>query len=189
MARGKFEEAERQLLFALKREPLLLAANLAPARLLHYRRQYQAAIRQANKVLEMDAGFHPAYVVIGQAYERLNQHREAIEALKRAGALAPSNSEVTAALAHAYGRSGDRRAAEKLLRDLQSFSRTRRISPVDFAVIHIGLGQTSEALNQLDRAYEDRDGRLVQLKVNPVYDSMHSEARYRALLKRINLER
>jgi serine/threonine-protein kinase len=189
MARGRFAEAERETFRALSREPLSLSANLAPARLLFYQRRYEPAIRQARKVLEMDAGFHPAHLLVGQSLDRLNRHTEAIESLRQAKMLAPSNSEVAAALAYAHARSGNRAAAEQLLDELQITAKSRRVSLVDFALIHVGLGQNSEALRKLEQACEERDGRLVQLKVNPLYESLYSEPRYHSLLKRLNLHR
>ena len=66
-------------------------------------------------------------------------------------------------------------------------SRGRRGSPVDFAIILLGLNEKNKAIEKLERAYRERDGRLVQLKVNPIYESLEHDAGYRSLLKKINL--
>ena len=113
---------------------------------------------------------------------------EAIRFLQEAHSLAPGNTEITAALGYAYARSGDRAKARQLLADLHTLTSRRRVSPTDFAILHTGLGQNDIALDYLEKGYQERDGRLIQLKVNPYYESLRSDPRFHNLLKRIGLD-
>jgi hypothetical protein len=68
---------------------------------------------------------------------------------------------------------------------LQS-STEKYISATHIASIQIALGETDQALESLDRAHDNRDIELVWLKVNPVFDPIRSDARFTALIKRVN---
>src|SRR5436190_20950770 len=62
------------------------------------------------------------------------------------------------------------------------------IPPVNIALVYNGLGDQDEALSLLKRACEERDVRLVLLKVDPRWDTFRSDPRFGAILKRIGLE-
>jgi tetratricopeptide (TPR) repeat protein len=82
---------------------------------------------------------------------------------------------------------GRRKEAEAALQDLLALSRTRYVNPFEIALVHIGLGRTDEAFRWLDRAYEDRSDLLVYLGVDPRLDSVRSDPRFEALVRRVGL--
>ena len=92
-----------------------------------------------------------------------------------------------ATLAYAYGIAGQRNEAQKILQKLMDESKRQFISPYNFALVHIGLGDCDEAFAALDRAFEGREDALVSLKVNPRFDPLRSDSRFKSLLKRIGL--
>jgi gamma-glutamylcysteine synthetase len=49
------------------------------------------------------------------------------------------------------------------------------------------LGETDQALAQLEKACEDRDVRVTLLGVDPRWNSLRSDPRFQAILKRIGL--
>ena len=53
--------------------------------------------------------------------------------------------------------------------------------------MHVGLGEHDQALNWIDKAYEERFNRLAYLKREPVWDPLRSDPRFVDLLRRINL--
>ena len=61
------------------------------------------------------------------------------------------------------------------------------MSPYDLAIIYAGLGQKNDALAWLQKAYEERSGGLLLLKVDAIFDSLKSEPRFQNLLARIGL--
>jgi adenylate cyclase len=57
------------------------------------------------------------------------------------------------------------------------------------ALVHAyaGLGQAGKALDWLERAVDERYTGLMQLNLDPLYDCLRDEPRFRAVLKRTNL--
>jgi hypothetical protein len=61
------------------------------------------------------------------------------------------------------------------------------VSPAELASLHVGLGDKDGAMASLETAYAAHDLQLQNLKVDPTLDSLHSDPRFRDLLKRVGL--
>jgi serine/threonine-protein kinase len=84
-------------------------------------------------------------------------------------------------------RAGRRAEAEAILAEIQEMARDRYVSPVTFAIVHIGLGNVQEALDWTERAHAERRGWLAYLKVNPIFDPLREEPRFKALVQKMRL--
>ena len=62
------------------------------------------------------------------------------------------------------------------------------VSPFSLALLKLDLGDRTGALDALERAYEDRDGFLVHVGVDPRLEPLHAEPRFRKLLGKLGLE-
>ena len=51
-----------------------------------------------------------------------------------------------------------------------------------------GKKMYEEGWKWLEKAYDERDNSLISLKVEPLYDSIRSDARFLALLRKVGLE-
>ena len=80
------------------------------------------------------------------------------------------------------GRKSEVRSMLAVLREVES---SGYVSPVDFALVHLGLGEKEAALDELDRAFEMRDAALVYLRTQPALAPLRSEPRFRDVLKRM----
>ena len=65
-------------------------------------------------------------------------------------------------------------------------SRQRYVSPQNFALIHLGLGDKDRAFAWLERAYEERSFELLGFSGQP-FDELHDDSRFRDLLRRMRL--
>ena len=74
-----------------------------------------------------------------------------------------------------------------MLGELLKSSSERYVSPYNIALIYNGLGERDEALTWLERGYEQRDQRMVFLKVEPKWNNLRDDPRFNNLLKRMNL--
>ena len=98
---------------------------------------------------------------------------------------------MTGALGHAYAVSGNKDKALRVLDELKELSKRRYVSPYTIATIYVGLGEKGQALEWLQKAYEDRSVWLIHLhlKVDPRLDSLRPDPRLKALLKKMGLEK
>ena len=87
-------------------------------------------------------------------------------------------------LAHLYAVSGKRSEAIKILEGLKT---RYKVSPYDLAIIYTGLAEKQRALESLEKAYEERTGGLLLLKVEPIFDSLRPDPRFVNLLRRLGL--
>jgi len=96
------------------------------------------------------------------------------------------SSRGLAQLGHALAIAGKQKDALKLLRELKELSRKEYVSPFSFALVFVGLGNESQALGWLERAYKARDGALPFLRVNPRLAPLHSDSHFQDLVRRLN---
>ena len=89
-------------------------------------------------------------------------------------------------LGHVYGRSGDRANALQALAEITEIAVKRYVSPVDFALIHAGLGDADATFLWLEKAYETRAIRIGEI-TSLYFDSMRADPRYTPLRQRIGL--
>ena len=184
---GRIEEAKVEIQRALQLDPLSLVINSAAGRVLYLARQYDQAIEQYRKTLEMDQNFFPPLREIGMPYEQKGQYREAITAFQKARAMAPDDMYVAGWLGHAYAISGNRAEAQRLLDKLQERSQKRYVPAYSRSVIFTGLGNKDQAFEWAQKAYEEREEWLGYLKVEPAFDPLRSDPRFQDLLRRMNL--
>jgi hypothetical protein len=63
------------------------------------------------------------------------------------------------------------------------------VPPFNLAIVYLGLGDRDRALSGLENAYAAHSQALGFLKMDKTFDSLHSEPRYIALLKKLNFEK
>jgi len=88
-------------------------------------------------------------------------------------------------VAYVYGAAGETGKVQEILDDHLARAQTEFIKPTDFTVMYAALGDFKTALDYLEKAYEDQEGWLVLLKVEPLYDNLRSEPRFQAILEKM----
>ena len=185
---GRHLEASEEIRRAKELDPVSLIISVNVGNQLLFARQYDRAIEEFRKTLEMDSSFVDAWIFLGWAYIVKGMPREAITQLQKARALLGENvvPGVLASLANAYAAAGERGKAQEALTELKQLSQRRYVAPYEFATAYLGLGDKEQALAYLEKAYEERSGALSYLKVDPIYDPLRSDPRFQDLLRRLN---
>ncbi len=184
-ALGRVEEAIAEVERARELDPLSLLMETALGRALYMARRFEAAIAQCRKALELDPDYVPARFNLGRLLVETGKAREAIGVFKKAS----KRGEVLylAALGYAYARAEEEEQARGVLMQLEELARHSYVSAYEVAKIHVGLGEKAEALEWLERAYAERAVGLVAVKVDPVFDPLHSDQQFQGLLRRMAL--
>jgi hypothetical protein len=119
-------------------------------------------------------------------------YKEAIAALQNLTAglsLASIRHPIPiAALGNVFAVSGKTDDALNMLELVEEMSASQYVAPYWRGVLSMGLEKKEQVLNWLEKAFEEHDGSMVFLKVDPVFDGLHSEPKFKALLKKMNLE-
>ena len=184
---GRFTEARAAIQRALELEPLSLTVLATSGLVSYYQHEYEPAITEYRKALELDANFGIAHYFLGQAYLGKGLMDEAVAELEQSVMLTNRSPECVAVLGYAYALSGNRSAAEELAGDLQTRSIDRYVSPVLFAWIHLGLGDHDQVFAYLEQAYQRRAADLIWLPVRPAFDAIRCDPRFESFCKRLGL--
>jgi len=123
---------------------------------------------------------------LGRAYEQKGLYKEAVEEFQKARQL-DDKPFVLAALGQAFAASGRRGDAQMVLDELSQLSKRMYVDSYYVAAIHASLGETDKAFQSLEKAFDDRSTWLSRIKVDPLFDSLHSDPRFTSLVKRIGL--
>jgi tetratricopeptide (TPR) repeat protein len=186
---GRVDEAIAEVKRSLELDPLSLSANNGLGFFYSLAHQNDEAIAQLNKTIELDPDFSMAYWNIGYVYFEMGMLPEAIAFAEKAVVLSGKHPGAKASLGLFYAKAERKGEALKILEELKQLSTGRYVPSLRIDHIYIGLGENDLALEWLERAYEERDATLLWLKVDPVYDSLRSDPRFKALLKKVGLEK
>jgi adenylate cyclase len=188
MGQGRIEESLTQSKRALELSPFDMLMNVHLSWHCLYARQYDQALDQIEKTIEMDKNFAQAYPWLGLIQEQKGRYPEAIAAFQKAINLFPGGSSIAEAeLAHTYAVSGDREAAQKIIAELQELAKSKYVSSFQIAAIYVGLGEKDQAFAWLEKAYSERSDGLVNLSADQRFDSLRSDPRFKDLARRIGL--
>jgi eukaryotic-like serine/threonine-protein kinase len=184
LAAGRFEEAIAEGKRAQELDPLSLIINDNLGEDYFYARQYDKAIEQLRKTIEMDPSFYYAHLSLGFAYEMQGSFQEALTEYKRAQQLNDDPS-VLAYLGHLYAASGKRAEALRTLDQMKEIAKQRNVPAYGFAIVYAALGEKDQAFERLERSYQDHTPDLNFLKADPFLDSFRSDPRFADLVRRV----
>jgi TolB-like protein/DNA-binding winged helix-turn-helix (wHTH) protein/Tfp pilus assembly protein PilF len=184
---GQYGEAIAEMRKAESLDPLSLIINADLAELLVLAHSYDESIEQSRKTIEMDPNFAFAHIQLAQAYLAKHMNEEALAELQKAVLLSAGSPTSIANLARAYAAVGKRSDAQKLLSDLKKRSSPSSSYAAEISVIYAALGDTDQAMNWLEKGYEERFNPGVLLR--PGFDPLRSDPRFEDLVRRIGLPR
>jgi serine/threonine-protein kinase len=111
-----------------------------------------------------------------------------MEHFQKALKLYGDSTNMLATFAHAAALAGKQEITQKIISQLQDISQEMYVSAYDMASIYIGLGQSDEALQWLDKAFEEHAYLLIYLKVDPLMDPLRPKKQFKKILQKIHPE-
>jgi serine/threonine-protein kinase len=179
-ANGRQSLAVGEMQRALELDPLSLPVNADLAQMLYFARDYDGAVRQGRKTLELDANFPNTHLYLYQALTQKGAAAEAIEELSAAEKLNPSAVEK---FRQAFAAGG-----------IRGFWRTRVEAlqhpvPNHYLLAHYYalLGEDERALYWLEQACAQHKFDFTLFFPDPAFDDLRTNLRFQALAGRINL--
>lgn len=187
MPMGRTAEAVAELERAVELEPLSLINNAVLVSGYIYAQQNEKAVEQGRKTYDLDPNFRFGQQWLIQAYIADGNYTEAIALSEKVLQTSPFAQEIIASAGQAYAKANRRREAEQCLDKLRELGKTQYLRFYWTASIYAALGDKDKAFAELEKAFQERDWFLPRLKVNPIFDNLRDDARFKDLLKRMNL--
>jgi len=187
LAVGRTQEGIAEAKRAIELDPLSSEVVVNAGAIFYYGRQYDLAIDNLRKTLDLDPDAWPTHMFLGVSYEAKGDLSRAVAELRRASELETTVPWPAAELAHAYAVSGNKSKAEEILKQFKERSKQSYVSAYYFAEIYVGLADKEQALISLEKAYTDRSQLLTGLKPDPELDSLRSDPRFKDLVRRMGL--
>ena len=185
VAMGRFDEAIAEAKRAQELEPLSLIGNSHLGWILYLAGRNDEAIAHCKRLLDVDPNFFPARRYMGLAYEQKGMYPEAIDQFEQ-GVKLSGSPLMLSLLGHAYAASGKKTEAHRILAELDQ-QKQRYVSPYTIATIYAGLGDRDQAFKWLEKAFDERDIWLMNMRVDPVLKAIRSDPRFTNILQRIGL--
>ena len=185
-ARKRPAEAALAAERACELDPLCLVVHTSAAWVSYLSGSHDEAVQRCRHTLDMDAQFVSARQILAAALFQLGRTDEAIAELEDIVARRPDAVSLTW-LAHMTGTRGDKSRATSLLQDLRAVAANRYASAYHLALAHTGLGHVDDAIALLSTAGDECDPALVNLAVEPRFEALRADPRYRRLVDRLGL--
>ena len=183
----RHNEALAEVELGRRLDPVSPMSNGFHAMVLFRARRYDDAISAARLALELDPVFVNALWWQGMSYAGKQDYTAAIDCLTLAIRMS-DNLLFQALRGHVYGLAGERSKAIQAIEEHTEEERAKRryVSPMDFAILHAGLGDANATFRRLEEAYQARSIRIHELTFM-YFDRIRSDARYPEFVRRVGL--
>ena len=175
---GRLDEAIREGQIIMQLDPVSSATQSALGRFLYRAHRYEEALPHLQRAVELEPRSLTPNYRLGDLYAQLGRYDEAIAAYERSGEAIPKGGYPHAGIARVYALIGRPREARQMISG-------RKDNPYIIAAVYVALGDKDEAFRILEKAVEDHQF-LSPLKVEPPLESLHSDPRWKALLRHMN---
>ncbi len=108
--------------------------------------------------------------------------------MTKAKELSGGSTEPVTQLGYALAKSGNRQRAQATLAELNSLAAERFVPAYSFAMIYNGLGKREEALNYLEKSFQEREVQITFIKIDTRWDEFRTEPHFVEIIKRMNFE-
>jgi serine/threonine protein kinase len=183
---GRPEEGLRETKKAQELDPLSLIINTTLAKQLYLAGKNDQAVEQLRKVLDIDAKFAPARPLLEEVYAGMGKQKEAVAEREKILSLSGS-PELAASVEEDFSKGGYKGVLQSWLDGLTEISKYGYISPYNIAQAYMRVGEKEKTFSWLEKAYEEHDSGLVSLAVEPMFDPIRSDPRFKDLLRRMKL--
>lgn len=179
--RGRFDEGIAMRKRAIELDPLSALFGVTLGWCYRFARRYDEGIAHLREWIKMYPSQEFSYNYhIASNYVEAGMYPEAIAAGKKAG--------VSLQLAYIYAVSGKKAEALALLEELLEISKREYVEPMFIVIIYAALGDKEQAMQWLQKGYENRTPYMTYLKTEPGLDPLRSDPRFVELCRKMGLE-
>ena len=185
---GRLQDGIEGMRKALLLDPLSVHYSEWLTRFIMYDRDWDSAIEQGVRTMEMDEICHRAQHYIGAAYIAKGNPKLALDWFRRAQAMERAPRSWDAQIVRALAVLGEKEESEDILNRLEEESKKQYMRGEILAMGYAAIGDLDKAFALLERVYQDRSAGLLYLHLDPAYEALRKDARYAELVRRIGLK-
>jgi eukaryotic-like serine/threonine-protein kinase len=182
----RHDEALAQLKRARDLDPLSVPVNGFLGLVYMKARQYGQGIAASRTAVELDPNNAFGHWILARCLDAGSQLVEALAEAEKAASLSLGSQPYAGHLGYAYARIGDRVRAREIIREMLELAKTKYVGTYYLGLIYASLGEPDLAIESLEKAYEERNSRLLEV-FDPAFDCLRSDIRFQDLVRRIGL--
>lgn len=184
---GRFQDALQELNTASEIDPVALAPYFWRGAFYYFQGEHDLALRELDEAHNLDPTFTLGLALKGAVYREKGDYDKYLDHWLNASPLegVDLSDEEIGTLRETYASTGLRGYEISYAELLQRKSKDKYVSPLFIAMHYSIAGESDRAFEWLEKAMAERSSWLVELKVDPAWKNLHSDARYQNLLKRI----
>lgn len=184
---GRFDEAIAEMERAHKFDPLSVIIGCSLGFTFYRSRNYDEAIRHFQNVLDLIPTLPLAHEGLGAVYLETGADDEAVAEYLNAMSHWPRSDKTIPALRQAFNEAGITGFWRKWLEHCGEDLKPDLITPYHVAGAYARIGEKELAFKWLEKAFEERIGFIIYLKVEPMFDNLRTDPRFGNLLRRVGL--
>jgi TolB-like protein/Tfp pilus assembly protein PilF len=180
---GRPDEAITEAKVALQLDPISSGSYMSLAWVYYFGHKYAQALEAMQRAAALHANATESLFPLGDIYVEKGRYDEGIEEFKKLG-------DMPHALGHmgnAYARAGKTAEARATLPKVMQHIEKNGIGRYEIALVYAGLGENDNAFAWLEKAFQSRDKGVTYLKMDPCLETLHSDSRFKDLVKRVGL--
>lgn len=177
------EQGLREMTQAQAADPVSELTNVMSAYLFYLDHQYDKAIAQAKKTLELYPRSGSAYYWLGQSYEKKGMDKQAVSAYLSP----PPPSDANLEKIESWRDRSQQSLRGFWQKQLQPRAGNQPVATCWQTQIYAHLGNKEKTFQLLEWGFQHHCDGLQFLKVEPIYDNLRNDNRYKILLSRLGL--
>jgi len=184
---GRLQESVAAAEKAQVLDPLSPVIGMGVASAYFFSEQYDKALYECRKYLEMNPNFVVAQDYLVHLHVRNGLFEEAVVAARRLVDISERRAEATAHLAYIYATSGKTEQAKKLFEASMADSKLGYSNPTIFITVYSILGDQDNAFLWAEKALEAGKIAFPSLRCSPDLKKFRTDPRYNSLLAKADL--
>jgi serine/threonine-protein kinase len=185
---GRLAESRAAMKVAQQLDPFSASINTTAILPVYWAHLFDEALEGFRAAIELHPAFWLAHYFMGLTYAHRGEFSPALLALRHAADIGDSPWKY-AGLGYVYAQAGKPQEAREILDKLRELASHQYVCPIYFAAVYAGLGEAEQAVECLRRAAAERNWQIAYLHLDPVWDSIRSDARLQAFEAELRLRR
>ena len=186
MGMGRGDEGLATLKHAAHLDPVSPSVQTSLAWGYYLLRQYDQAVDQCKRVLELYPDFVPAHQLLGITYGQMGSDQKSMAELTQAETLERDGAITPVLLDYELARTGERARAARNLQEIQLRQDGSTVPDYYLAAAWAAAGDREKALDFLDRAFQSRSNWVIYLHYDPRFDSLRHDPQFQALVHHVD---